>query len=205
MLIPDSGRGYMSQVFDDEWMAGYGFLRSEGRTVADVSRSARRRRSTARVRAPERHGAPSREPDARSWCVAAAGGEGRAAAGGRGGARRGRRTGVDGLGHPRRLRARCPGREGHGTALADDRHRPAARARRRDARHGARARRARRRPPARRADAHRPVERTRRARVTRPSDRQGAGRDRRSRDGRAGSRRARSTPARSRSRAPARS
>jgi cystathionine beta-synthase len=25
VLIPDSGRGYLSRVFDDEWMAGYGF------------------------------------------------------------------------------------------------------------------------------------------------------------------------------------
>ena len=27
VLIPDSGRGYLSRVFDDDWMAGYGFLR----------------------------------------------------------------------------------------------------------------------------------------------------------------------------------
>jgi cystathionine beta-synthase len=26
VLIPDSGRGYLSRVFDDEWMANYGFL-----------------------------------------------------------------------------------------------------------------------------------------------------------------------------------
>jgi cystathionine beta-synthase len=26
-LIPDSGRGYLSRVFNDEWLAGYGFLR----------------------------------------------------------------------------------------------------------------------------------------------------------------------------------
>ena len=36
VLIPDSGRGYLSRVFDDEWMAGLGFLTAEGRTVADV-------------------------------------------------------------------------------------------------------------------------------------------------------------------------
>ncbi|MDH3296362.1 MAG: pyridoxal-phosphate dependent enzyme, partial [Acidimicrobiia bacterium] len=36
VLIPDSGRGYLSRVFNDEWMAGYGFLVSEGPTVADV-------------------------------------------------------------------------------------------------------------------------------------------------------------------------
>jgi cystathionine beta-synthase len=36
VLIPDSGRGYLSKVFDDQWMAGYGFARSPGRTVADI-------------------------------------------------------------------------------------------------------------------------------------------------------------------------
>jgi cystathionine beta-synthase len=39
VLIPDSGRGYLSRVFDDDWMAGYGFLHSQGRTVADVIRA----------------------------------------------------------------------------------------------------------------------------------------------------------------------
>ncbi|HEX6418732.1 MAG TPA: cystathionine beta-synthase [Acidimicrobiales bacterium] len=36
VLIPDSGRGYLSRVFDEDWMAGYGFVRGEGHTVADV-------------------------------------------------------------------------------------------------------------------------------------------------------------------------
>ena len=27
VLVPDSGRGYLSRVFNDEWLAGYGFLR----------------------------------------------------------------------------------------------------------------------------------------------------------------------------------
>ena len=36
VLIPDSGRGYLSRVFDDEWLARYGFLQSEGITVADL-------------------------------------------------------------------------------------------------------------------------------------------------------------------------
>ena len=36
VLIPDSGRGYLSKVFNDEWLARYGFLESEGITVADV-------------------------------------------------------------------------------------------------------------------------------------------------------------------------
>ncbi len=36
VLLPDSGRGYLSRVFNDEWMAGFGFLRSDGPTVSDV-------------------------------------------------------------------------------------------------------------------------------------------------------------------------
>jgi cystathionine beta-synthase len=36
-LIPDSGRGYLSRVFDDEWMAAYGFTRTDdGPTVGDA-------------------------------------------------------------------------------------------------------------------------------------------------------------------------
>lgn len=37
VLLPDSGRGYLSKVFNDQWMRRYGFLdRGEGRTVGDV-------------------------------------------------------------------------------------------------------------------------------------------------------------------------
>jgi cystathionine beta-synthase len=36
VLIPDSGRGYLSRVFNDEWLARYGFLSGEGPTVADI-------------------------------------------------------------------------------------------------------------------------------------------------------------------------
>jgi cystathionine beta-synthase len=39
VLIPDSGRGYLSRVFDQDWMAGYGFLREGLHTVADVLES----------------------------------------------------------------------------------------------------------------------------------------------------------------------
>jgi cystathionine beta-synthase len=39
VLLPDGGRGYLSKVFSDEWLADYGFLRTdEGRTVGDVLR-----------------------------------------------------------------------------------------------------------------------------------------------------------------------
>jgi cystathionine beta-synthase len=37
VLLPDSGRGYLSKVFDDEWLASYGFLTAgSSRTVRDV-------------------------------------------------------------------------------------------------------------------------------------------------------------------------
>jgi cystathionine beta-synthase len=36
VLVPDSGRGYLSRVFDEDWMAGFGFLRGGEHTVADV-------------------------------------------------------------------------------------------------------------------------------------------------------------------------
>ncbi|MDF8266434.1 cystathionine beta-synthase [Luteipulveratus flavus] len=37
VLLPDSGRGYMSKIFDDDWMSSYGFLKESGeRTVGEV-------------------------------------------------------------------------------------------------------------------------------------------------------------------------
>ncbi len=39
VLLPDSGRGYLSKVFNDEWLSRYGFLSADGdRTVGDVLR-----------------------------------------------------------------------------------------------------------------------------------------------------------------------
>jgi len=36
VLLPDSGRGYLSKLYDEHWMADYGFLRSGGQAAADV-------------------------------------------------------------------------------------------------------------------------------------------------------------------------
>ena len=36
VLIPDSGRGYLSKLYDDKWLADFGFLRSTGHTAGDV-------------------------------------------------------------------------------------------------------------------------------------------------------------------------
>jgi cystathionine beta-synthase len=39
VLLPDGGRGYLSKIFSDEWMADYGFLRGSAETtVLDVLR-----------------------------------------------------------------------------------------------------------------------------------------------------------------------
>jgi len=39
VLLPDGGRGYLSKIFNDGWMASYGFLAQDGRTtVGDVLR-----------------------------------------------------------------------------------------------------------------------------------------------------------------------
>ncbi len=39
VLLPDSGRGYLSKVFNDEWMTRFGFLREEGPVVGEVLRA----------------------------------------------------------------------------------------------------------------------------------------------------------------------
>jgi cystathionine beta-synthase len=40
VLLPDGGRGYLSKIFNDQWMASYGFLRQDGAaTVGDVLRA----------------------------------------------------------------------------------------------------------------------------------------------------------------------
>jgi cystathionine beta-synthase len=36
VLIPDSGRGYLSKLYNDEWMADFGFLRAGGQTAGDA-------------------------------------------------------------------------------------------------------------------------------------------------------------------------
>jgi cystathionine beta-synthase len=39
VLLPDSGRGYLAKIFNDEWLARYGFLpASHGQTVGEVLR-----------------------------------------------------------------------------------------------------------------------------------------------------------------------
>ena len=35
VLLPDSGRGYLSKIFNDDWMADFGFLHTSGETLVD--------------------------------------------------------------------------------------------------------------------------------------------------------------------------
>ena len=55
VLLPDGGRGYLSKIFDDGWMADYGFL------DVGVERADGRRRSSPRAAGRRRH-----RP---SWCT----------------------------------------------------------------------------------------------------------------------------------------
>jgi cystathionine beta-synthase len=39
VLLPDSGRNYLSKIFDDQWMTDFGFVSASGPTAGDVLRS----------------------------------------------------------------------------------------------------------------------------------------------------------------------
>jgi cystathionine beta-synthase len=47
VLLPDSGRGYISKIFNDEWMMRFGFLRAEGPVAGDVLAVKQAARDTA--------------------------------------------------------------------------------------------------------------------------------------------------------------
>jgi cystathionine beta-synthase len=42
VLLPDSGRNYLSKIFDDQWMMDFGFLQAQGPTAGDVLASKNR-------------------------------------------------------------------------------------------------------------------------------------------------------------------
>ena len=123
VLIPDSGRGYLSKLYNDEWMADHGFLRTSGHTVAELLERKGARLPGADPRPPERdrpagdrgHGRVRRLPDR--------GHPGRAAArGGRGG-RCGARARPHAAGGARPGDPRPVGGRGHGAAAAVGRER----------------------------------------------------------------------------------
>ena len=61
VLLPDSGRGYLSKIFNDEWMMRFGFLESGGPTAGDVLAGEARRCAAARP-ARARAGHARRDP-----------------------------------------------------------------------------------------------------------------------------------------------
>ncbi|WP_372352177.1 hypothetical protein [Streptomyces sp. KL116D] len=68
MLLPDSGRGYLSKIFNDEWMADYGFLTTPGRAPASATCSSDKDgRRAARARP---HALPRRRSARPSTCCA---------------------------------------------------------------------------------------------------------------------------------------
>jgi len=55
VLVPDTGRGYISKIFNDDWMRGYGFLTTESGPTAGTSSTSRvRTRRTSSWRRPTR-------------------------------------------------------------------------------------------------------------------------------------------------------
>ena len=123
VLLPDGGRGYLSKIFNDEWMADYGFLSAQTSEplVADVM--ARKERSLPEFVHvhPEENVGRGHRAAARVRRVPAARGQGGAAGDGRrsgrlgGGARSARRPG----GRPGE--AVRPGGRAHVGAAADRR------------------------------------------------------------------------------------
>ncbi len=50
VLLPDGGRGYLSKIFNDEWMADYGFLEDAGPQATRRRRAARQGAAAASPR-----------------------------------------------------------------------------------------------------------------------------------------------------------
>ena len=131
VLLPDGGRGYLSKIFDDGWMADYGFLdvvSSEPKVGCHRRPQAagRGRHPRAGPRAPRRDGQLGHRDPARVRRVADAGGAGRAAGDGGRGGRLGRRARPARPPRHRHGHARRPGREAHVAAAAAHRRRRAA-------------------------------------------------------------------------------
>jgi cystathionine beta-synthase len=102
VLNPDSGRGYLSKVFDDEWMANFGFLRECDECVAAVL-DARGSTPALLYVNPSPHGARGDRGDARQRHQPAARVQEHAAVRRCRGGRLGRRARTDGGRLPRSI------------------------------------------------------------------------------------------------------
>ena len=120
VLLPDGGRGYLSKVFNDEWLSKYGFLQADsGATVGDVLRGKSGELPALRPHPSDRDGARRDRHPARVRRVADAGRAGRAAGHGRGGRRLGRRARPPRRSLQRTRAARRQGRRAHVRCPAD--------------------------------------------------------------------------------------
>ena len=70
VLLPDSGRSYLSKIFDDQWMFDMGFLRGEGLVAGDVLAAKGRRLPDLVLVHARRTGARRDHGDARDRRVA---------------------------------------------------------------------------------------------------------------------------------------
>ena len=130
VLLPDGGRGYLSKIFNDEWMADYGFLRDRpGERPSATCCAARTRRMPALVHVhPNETVRRGHRHPARVRRVADAGGQSRAAGDGRRGRRLGRGARPARRAVHRARRAGRPAGAAHVAAAAHGRRRRAGRA-----------------------------------------------------------------------------
>ena len=126
VLLPDSGRGYMAKIFNDDWMNSYGFMHTHTETtVGEVLHKKAGDLPGAGAHPPDRDGPRRHRDPARVLRLADAGRQGRAAGDGRRGGRLGERA------RPARgavQRQRAPhrlGRQAHGAGAAAGRRRRA--------------------------------------------------------------------------------
>ncbi len=105
VLLPDSGRNYLTKIFDDEWMTRFGFLRTAGTTAGDVLGAKDDSIPDLVVITPDDRGARRVRAHARARRVAARGrGHHRSPARGEGGVGDAVRAAAHGQGVPRRRR-----------------------------------------------------------------------------------------------------
>ena len=71
VLLPDSGRNYLSKIFDDEWMVRFGFLQMPGTTAGDVVAAKDARIAELVVVTPDADGPRRSRHHAPARCVAA--------------------------------------------------------------------------------------------------------------------------------------
>ena len=122
VLLPDSGRGYLSKIYNDEWMSDHGFIRAGGETVAEVmGRKTRDLPPLVHVH-PDEIGALGDRPPEGVRRLPDARGQGRAAPGPGRGRRLGERPLAPRSGLPRPLDRGPAPRRRDGGAAADDGH-----------------------------------------------------------------------------------